>query len=142
MVKQGETISYKDANDVNSVVLKRMLEFLSSKSRINLVKSSNKKSNKVALNSSLDSESENVILSLIEGNSLDLNKSLPLEKNIIKPLYLFLEEEIILYAKLNNLNFKENKITKNKTREFIDSFEKNHPEVKRAIINSLLKIYL
>jgi len=141
MVKQGETIAYKNANDVNSIVLKKMLELLASKSRIKLVKLPHGKENKIALNSSLDLESEKVILNLIDGNAVGLNNYLPIERKFIKPLYLFLDEEIILYAKLNNLKFKELSKKKNKTREFIDSFEKNHPEAKRAIINSLLKIY-
>lgn len=138
LIQQGDTVYYKKANDVNSVVLKKMLEFLSEKSRIILVK--NKNARKIALNSSLDSESEKFILCLIKGSSVNLKKFFPIEKNLIKPLYFFLDEEIILYAKLTNLKFKELNKKKNKVRLFLDEFEKNHPEVKRAIINSLLQI--
>ena len=91
--------------------------------------------------SSLDSESNDIVNLIILGNTSNLKKSLPVEKNVIKPLYLFLDEEILLYAKLRNLKFKKHKIKKDKINNFLIEFEKNHPEVKRAIVNSLLKLY-
>jgi hypothetical protein len=52
-----------------------------------------------------------------------------------------LDEEILLYAKLKKLKFEKYKVKKDKIREFEDEFEKKHPEVKRAIVNSLLELY-
>ena len=50
----------------------------------------------------------------------------------IKPLYLFLDSEIFLFAKLKGLKFKEAKKNTDKIQVFADEFEKNHPEVKDA----------
>ena len=123
------------------IILEEMLNFLSKKSGFNIIKLPNKKVNKIAIDSSLDSESEKIIEDIIKGNALDTKKSLPVEKNIIKPLYLFLDEEILLYAKLKKLKFTEQKSKKGKFENFLDEFEKKHPEIKRAVVNSLLGLY-
>ncbi len=143
MVKSGEVIGYKKTNDFKGIVLEEMLNFLNKKYGFNVVKLPNKKLkvNKIAIDSSLDSESNDIVNLIILGNTSNLKKSLPVEKNVIKPLYLFLDEEILLYAKIRNLKFKEHKIKKDKINNFLIEFEKNHPEVKRAIVNSLLKLY-
>jgi hypothetical protein len=159
MVKTGDIVGYKKTNDLKGIVLENLLVFLNKKYGTELVKLPNKKwelpagfsqpqqpnrklkINKIAIDSSLDSEANEIIYSIIQGKNSDLEKSLPVEKKIIKPLYLFLDEEILLYAKIKNLKFKERKDNENKIQKFINEFEKKHPEVKRATVNSLLELY-
>jgi tRNA(Ile)-lysidine synthase TilS/MesJ len=141
MIKSGEVIGFKKKNNFKGAVLEDMLNFFSKKSGISVVKFPNKKANKIANDSSIDSESNEIVKTIIEGNAINLKKDLPKEKNVIKPLYLFSNEEILLYAKIKNLKFKENKNKKDKINNFLDDFEKKHPEVKRAIVNSLLELY-
>ena len=86
-------------------------------------------------------EAGEITNTLIKKNMNELKKISPMENRIIKPFYLFLDEEVLLYAKLKNLKFKKRKEKKNKISNFIDSLEKKHPEIKRAIVNSFLKIY-
>jgi len=141
MIKRGDIVGYKKNNSLKGVVLEDVLNMFSEKAEIKLVKLPNKKTNKIAIDSSIDSEAENVIKTLIEGNVSELKRDLPVQGNIIKPLYLFLDEEILLYAKLKNLRFKKSKTKKNKIKTFEDEFERKHPEVKRAIVNSILELY-
>lgn len=141
MIKQGDVIGYKKSNDFKGVVLEYLLNFASRKYNFTLVKLP-KKADKIAVDSSLDSESENIVNTLIKGNSLKLKKNLPVEGKIIKPLYLFLDEEILLYARIKKLGFSRDVLgKKNKIENFLDEFEKKHPEVKRAVVNSLLELY-
>lgn len=141
MIKLGDIVGYKKSESLNGVVLEELLNFFSKKSGIKIVKLPHKKANKIAVDSLIDSESGNIIETIIHGNAEDLKKDLPVEKDIIKPLYLFLEEEILLYANIRKLKFIEEKIKKDNIKEFIEEFEKKHPEVKRAIVNSLLELY-
>lgn len=141
MIKPSDVVGYKKSPSLKVVVLEEILNFLSKKYGFNIVKLPNKKANKIAIDSSLDSESEEIVKTLIQKDASNLKESLPTEKNIIKPLYLFLDKEILLYAQIKNLKFKLIKEKKDKIKEFADEFEKNHPEVKRAIVNSALKLY-
>jgi len=150
MIKPREKVGYfdKEEKDFREVVLLEMLTLLSKKSNIQLVKLKSKvgphfpdkKVDRVAVSSSIDTESRLVVKEIISGDSLKLKEYLPVKKKIIKPLYSFLDEEILLFAKLKDLKYYPKKQEPNKLNDFIDDFEKNHPEVKRAIINSLLKI--
>jgi hypothetical protein len=141
MIKRGDIIGYQKKNDFKGAVLEDMLNFFSKKSGVSIVKLPNKKTTKIANDSSIDSESNEIVRTIVEGNAVNLKKDLPMEKNLIKPLYLFSDEEIMLYAKIKGLKFKEEQNKKNKIENFIDSFEKKHPEVKRAVVNSLLELY-
>jgi len=141
MIHSGDIVGYKKENNLKGIVLEDLLIFLRKKSGIEFVRLPNSKANKIAVDSSLDSEANEIVNLIIKGNALDLKKSLPVEKNIVKPLYLFLDEEILLYAKIKNLKFKQNKKEGNKIQDFINEFEKKHPEVKRAVVNSLLELY-
>lgn len=148
MIKKGDRIWYKKIRDFKGVVLDDVLNFISEKYDFYLTNSDKFrakrdkfKPQKIAIDSSLDSEAENIIKTLIDGNISELKKFLPTQGNAIKPLYLFLDEEILLYAKLKNLKFRREKNKKDKIKSFEDEFEKKHPEVKRAIVNSLLELY-
>ena len=101
-----------------------------------------RKTDKIALSSTIDSEAGQMISILISQDAKSLEELAPVWKNIIRPLYLFLDEEVLLYAKLRKLKFKEKKIKKDKISGFISELEKSHPEVKHAIVNSYLKMYL
>ncbi len=141
MVRRGDIVGYRKDNSCRGVVLEQILFFLSEKCYFSVVKSPSKKATKIAVNSFLDLESEEIVKILIKGDASNLKKDLPIVGKIIKPLYLFDEKEILLYAKIKNLKFKEQKKNQDKIKNFIDEFEKKHPEVKRAIVNSLLKLY-
>ena len=139
LINSKDIVGYKKGNNFRSVVLENVLKFISEKYGFNVVKLPNKKANKMAIPSTLDSESQNVLSLFIEGKSSNIKKIFPFEKNIVKPLYFFLDEEVLLYAKIKNLKFKKIR-TKDKINNFLNSLEKKHPEVKRAIINGILEI--
>ncbi len=138
MIKKSETIFYRKRKDFKGVVLSEILNFVADKAEIRL---NSGKREKIALDSSIDSEADSIIKTLISGNVSELKKFLPIYKNAIKPLYLFLDEEILLYAKLRNLKFKKEKNKRDRIKSFENKFEKKHPEVKRAIVNSVLALH-
>jgi tRNA(Ile)-lysidine synthase TilS/MesJ len=62
-------------------------------------------------------------------------------KDEIKPLYLFLDDEVLLYAKIKNLKFKAQKENKKDDISiFLNELEKKHPEIKRAVINQYIEL--
>jgi tRNA(Ile)-lysidine synthase TilS/MesJ len=143
MIKHGDIVGVKRGNGFKEIVLEHLLIFASEKYNFELVRLPNTKANKIAVDDSIDSESEDIVNILIKENSSKLKRDLPVEGKIIKPLYLFLDEEILLYARLKKLGFSRNVLRKkDKIESFIDDFEKKHPEVKRAVVNSLLEIYM
>jgi tRNA(Ile)-lysidine synthase TilS/MesJ len=141
MTDSKDIIGYKKENDFKSAVLEEMLNFISQKYNFNIVKLPSHKANKTALNSSLDSESEKILKIIINKKSSELKSCLPVIGKEIKPLYLFLDSEILLFARLKGIKFKELKKSKDKIKVLADELEKNHPEVKRAVVNSVLKLY-
>jgi hypothetical protein len=140
MINSKDVIGYKKGGDFKSAVLEEMLDFISKKYNFNIVKLPNKKASKIAVNSSLDSESAKIMEILIDRKSTDLKSCFPVVSKEIKPLYLFLDEEILLFAKIKEIKFKEYKKNRGKIEDLTDEMEKNHPEVKRAIVNSFLKL--
>jgi len=156
MTSKGDLIGYKKEGDIRGVVLEEVMKMISKKGFIGIVKlsprahpTSQKETNKIAISSTIDSESEKIIHELIEGKSDNLEEVVPVDGKIIKPLYLFLDKEVLLYAKLKGLKFhkfsltsptKQAKQKKDKISEFIESLEKKHPEVKRAIVKGLLRV--
>ena len=149
---------------VNGTSVKRLGE--TSRRVVNNRAKRDKLLNKIAISSTLDQEADEIVHEIIKGNIKKLNVK-PVEKKIIKPLYLFLDEEVLLYAKLRNAGakFEKNKETplptgipkegtrtssrpqntecrgKDEIGEFINELEKKHPEIKRAIVNGWLKLY-
>jgi len=140
LIKPNDTIAYKKSNDVKDVVLEDILKIFTNRGMIKVVKLPFKDSTKVAISFNVDVESHAIIKTIINGNSSKLNESSPKIGKIIKPLYLFTDKEILLYAKIKGLKFKDKKIKTDKITDFIDGLEVKHPEVKRAIVNSLLEI--
>jgi len=147
MIRSGDIVGHKKGNDFRSVVLKDILNKFSEKAIVKIVKiPSNEKINKIAEPSTIDSESDKIIHSLIKGKVSELKEVSPVkkikEKIIINPLYLFSDKEVLLYAKLKGLKYvKKTKVKKDDISNFIENLEKKHPEVKRAIVNSYLKLY-
>jgi hypothetical protein len=141
LINSSDIIGYKSGKGFREVVLENILLFISEKYGFQIVKLPNKKANKIAVASTLDSESHDIVNIVVEGDSSNLKKILPSDGNFIKPLYLFLDEEILLYAKLKNLKYKTMKKTGDRINNLLDNFEKKHPEVKRAVVNSILELY-
>ena len=143
MIKRGEVVGYVRGSNFRSIVLEDVLKMLGKKG-IEIVqgaKPSQIKISKIAEPTTTDIIAYKIINEIIQGNSNNLKEFLPVDKKIIKPLCLFLDKEVLLYAKLKKLKFKKVVEEKSKTSLFIDELEKKHPEVKRAVVNGLLKLH-
>lgn len=81
-----------------------------------------------------------IIYEIFEGKISKL-KIKPVESKIIRPFYLFLDKEVLLYAKLKKLKFKEQVDKGNKLSKFINELEIKHPEIKHSIIKSYLDLF-
>lgn len=140
LIKSGDVIGYEKKHNLKSVVLENILNMFTERGMIELIKlPSRKKITKTAIPSTIDLESDKIIHGLIQEKISKL-KSLPTKGKIIKPLYLFLDKEVLLYAKLKGLKFKGSKVEHDKISKFIEDLESKHPEIKRAIINGWLEL--
>ncbi len=139
MVDQGDIIGYENKGDFRGVVLEELLRILEEKSSIEIIKlPTKKKITKKALTSTKDLESDKIINILIKKNAMELNDLGPVNKKEIKPLYLFLDREVLLYAKLKKLKFKD--IVKPK-ETIVSELENKHPEIRHSIIQSYLDLF-
>lgn len=140
MLKKGDVVAYENRKrDFRTVVLIFLLEMFSQKGTIKLVKSASKKCDKIALADTSDAISFKII-----GNVFDkkLDKEfLPVGGRFIRPLFLFLDKEVLLYAKIKKLKFERIKEKKNELDDFVNSLEEKHPEIKHSIVQSYLKIF-
>jgi len=136
MVKSGDVISYKKGNSFREVVLEDVLKMYAEKGHVRLVTKG--KSSKFAVSNTSDTETHEVINEMFN-NKIKEHK--PVNKQIISPLYLFLDKEVKLYAKLRGLKFKE---IKNKKKDnlvsFVNELELKHPELKQAVVSGMLKM--
>ena len=143
MIKNNDIVGYENIGDFKGAVLEDSLKTFAKKAMIELINLPNKKKiTKKAIPSTIDYEADKIIHILIKGKASELNNLFPKQNMIIKPLYLFLDEEVLIYAKLKNLKFKDEEPKKDKISLFIDGLEKKHPEIKRAIVNSYLELYV
>jgi len=133
MIKKGDKISFKENNDFRSVVLINLLKNYKNKLCIKLVS----KRGKMAVPVTIDGNAKIIVDALIKKDIKELNIG-PVFKNLICPLYLFLDKEVELYANLKKLNYSKIDNKKN----FLDKLEIKHPEIKWAIVSSYLKIFL
>ena len=157
MIKKDDVVGYCKSNYLKGIVLEDILEMVEEKCFVEIKKLPSTKDtmtqtarklkvNKIALPATIDLTSYEVVNDIINGNFEDsIENEFPVEKlgkksKIIKPLYLFLDREVLLYAKIKKLKFKKTSIKLDKISKFIDELEKTHPEVKRAIVNSYLKL--
>jgi tRNA(Ile)-lysidine synthase TilS/MesJ len=143
MIQNGDIIYFKDNKDFRDRVLNDLLILLCKKSNIQLTNNKNK-SNKTAVSLTIDSEAEKVVNNLINKKINSLEEASPIIKKgdniIIKPLYLFTDEEVLLYAKLKELKYKSEIKKQNDISNFLNNLEKKHPEVKRAVVNGYMKL--
>ena len=112
------------------------------------------KADKVATGHCIDDEAETILLNQIKGNAILLAKlgpktgitELPGFVQRIKPLYFVTTREVIAYNKALNLPLSlkacpyRPETLRVKIRNFLMQLEKQHPEVKRAIVNSFIEI--
>jgi len=168
MISRNDIIGYYNGNNFRNVVLEDILKMFEDKLMIDVVElparynsqmdnkslikkqsvnsfvnsfiSSQRRAipNKIAIPLTIDSTAYGIINELIEGKIKNLKEVTPVKGKVIKPLYLFLDKEVLLYAKLKKLKFKKIKKEETKISKFIDDLEKKHPEVKRAVVNSLI----
>jgi len=141
MLKNGDVVTYSKTNDFRSVVLEDILKMIAEKGRINVIanKVSQIKITKFAIPTTIDMTADEILKSIIK-KSVDLAETKPVHKKTIKPLYLFLDKEILIYAQLKKLKFKIPKERENKIAKFLDELERKHPEIKRAVVNSYLSV--
>lgn len=139
MIKKDQVVGYENKGDFRGVVLEDCLKIYSNKGIIEIIKlPTKKKVDKIAVTDSTSTVSDSIINELIYGR--DLKKFNPVQGKTIKPLYLFLDKEILLYAKIKKLKFKKPKQKKNKLDKFIDNMEEKHPELKHSVIKSYLDL--
>ena len=136
MVNKGDIIKYSGENNFRDVVLEYLLKMLVIKFPVKLVKSS-KKVKKIAFSDTTDIIASKIINEIFKGDISRL-KIKPVEGKIIRPLYLFLDKEVLLYAKLRNLKFKKEKGKKDNLNDFINELELKHLEIKHSIVKSYL----
>jgi len=142
LIGREDLIGYENKGDFRSVVSEKMLKMFSERSLVKVIKlPSKKKITLKAIGDTIDFNSNEIIKDIVKGNTSKLKKLGAKDKNTIKPLYLFLDEEILLYAKIRKLKFKRVKDNKDKWGAFVNNLEKKHPEIKRAIVNSYLELY-
>jgi len=142
LIANRDIVGYKNSGTFREVVLEDLLEMFAKRTLVKLVKlPSKKKITKEAIGDTLDINSKNIIDKLVKSKISDLEKFSAKKGKVIKPLYFFLDQEVLLFAKIKNLKFKKIKETKNKWYSFIEKLETKHPEIKRAIVNGYLELY-
>jgi len=134
MLKMGEVVAIKKDDGFRGVVLEYLLKNFSVRIGFQFGKKG-----KVAISETTDSSADKIVHSVIKGDLTKIKES-AVEGKIIKPLYLFLDKEVKLYADLKGLKYKINKSKKDKISSFIDELELKHPEVKQAIIGSYFEL--
>ncbi len=167
MIRKGDAVGYKKSLNFRDAVLEDLLNLFANKGVIKL--RNVRKADKIALSNTLDIESDKIVHTIIKGDVKKLKGFSSVDGKIIKPLYLFLDSEVLLYAKLRKLRFAKNsqanfgttksktmpthgtnkqdfvgkaeKIKKDKISLFVENMEKKHPELKRAVVNSYLELY-
>jgi len=142
MAGKNDVIAYENKGDFRGVVLENLLEMFSHRALISIFKADTKrKYTKKALTSTTDTEANKMTYILIKGDTNRLKELAPVYGKTIKPLFLFLDKEVLLYAKLMNLKFKKIAEKKDKISKFINELEKKHPEIKNSIISSYLELF-
>ena len=144
MAGKNDIIAYENKGDFRGVVLENLLQMFSERALIKIFKRSGrskKKFTKKAVTFTTDTEANKIIQILIKGKIDGLKELAPVYNKIIKPLFLFLDKEVLLYAKLMNLKFKKTAEKKDKISDFVDNLEKKHPEIKNSIVSSYLGLF-
>ena len=149
LVKQGEKVSLKVGKDFRGVVLKHVLGIW-----IERAGAEKGAGGKIAVSDTTDVVAMQFVKDIFENKKRDLG---PVVKHVVKPLYLFLDKEVKLYADLIGLKYSKGGMGdsngvpssggkdiseegKGRLEKFVEGLEKNHPEIKRAIVNSYLAL--
>ncbi len=152
MIKYGEVVGYVSGKGFRDVVLEDVLKMFEEKSRIKLIKLpshlrsqmdniiNRKDISKIAIAQTTDLIAYKIINTILNKSAKNLGDVAPTESKVIKPLYLFLDKEVLLYAKIKKLKFEKIKEKEDEIGKFINELEKKHPEVKRAVVKGCLKI--
>lgn len=112
------------------------------------------KANRLATGHNMDDEAQSVIMNQFRSNVETTARLGPVTGVVddprfvrrIKPFYLLLEEEVMLYSTLKGLPHPPKRCPyshtayRNEIRAMLNEFEKRHPGVKNNVINSFLKI--
>ena len=134
MIGSHDVIGYASKGGFREAVLEELLKMFARKSMVKLFKLPSK-SNKVAETLTTDLQADKIVHVLIQGGG---KAGSAVEGKVINPLYLFLDKEVLLYARLKKLKFKVVKEEKDNISKFIDELEIKHPEVKQAVVRSYL----
>lgn len=134
MFEKGDKVFYNNKIKDFEVIDYLIKEY----SKRGTIQFSKNRPNKIILGETTDS----LAYKILKGFFKKKNKKdfLIVNKKTINPLALFLNQEVELYAKLKKLKIKKEIEKKDKFEIFVDSLEKKHPEVKRAILNWSLEI--
>jgi len=141
MISQRDVIGYENKGDFRGVVLENLLNLYTEKSQVDIVKLPSKKITKIAVPNTTDTEADKISSIIIKGNASKLKDAGPIIGKTIKPLYLFLDKEVLLYAKLMKLKCRKTTESEDKLGKFVESLEEKHPEIKHSIIKSYLNLY-
>jgi hypothetical protein len=137
-VNSRDTYFYiKPRNELNTIVIKDLFEYFKEKLKYSFTQ---KKSYVKILPNTLDDTSFNLINEIFLGEIKNWKKEKAFEKDFFKPLYLFLEKEVLIYARIRKLKYKKEEKVKSNIFHLIQNLEKNHPEIKHSIVNSFLSI--
>ncbi len=141
MIEKEDVIVVENKGDFRGVVLEHLMTMFAEKALVKIIKSGKGKYTKIAVTATTDTEADEMTNILVKGNANALNELKPVNKKTIKPLFLFLDKEVMLYAKLMGLKFKARKENKDKLGRFVDELEEKHPEIKHSIVKSYLELY-
>ena len=139
MIKQGDEVYCEIKKDYKGLVLLVLMNIFAEKGVIIKLKKTRKDSDKIAVTDTSDFISEKILFNLM-GEKISIKKIMPVEDKIIRPLYLFLDKEVLLYARLKSLKYESTEKKKDKISGFIDNLEKKHPEVKHSVVNYFLEL--
>jgi hypothetical protein len=134
LLEEGAKISFSVEKNYRGIVARHLINLW--KKRANFYGKS-KNSKRIVLSDTTDLISLNYVRNIFRNKDSKLG---PKQNNKIRPLYLFLNKEVKLYADLLNLRYIPDKKKKGKVEVFIENLEKNHPEIKSAIIQSYLTL--
>lgn len=145
MIKNGDVVGFEKGKDFRSVVLEDVLKMIAENRDVGIVKLPSKKANKIAVTDTTDVVANEIVEEVFYSK---IDAHMPVKKQgkslIICPLYLFLDKEVLLYAKLRKLKFENSATspttTPNSLNKFLNELEQKHPEVKQAVVQGWLRI--
>ena len=144
LIKREERLGYYEKKDFRSVVLKYLIDYFSSRAGNTILKITLKNKNtfdKIVLDDTADFVSKEFFNNILNSDISESKKFSVNYKNNIRPLFLFLDKEVRLYAELKGFKYKEISEKKNKVFLYFDELEKKHPEIKTSVISSYLKLF-